>query len=284
VIDQSDYYLLISAGRYGSIHPETGLSYTEMEYDYAMEIGKPVIRLLHKDPFNQLRGEFLETGDAGRAALEKFRQKLTTGSVVRFWEDPKELMAETVFALQDIQRRKSAVGWVRADGISSEKARAEIAELKLQLAEVQVVNPDFAKTLSQQKGLVPLRWREEVAADDGYEFTGAQLTTSVSKDSFLYEICVALLEEEEEGALYRRVLEGLKPKEVSFKYYQRDLGEYFEFRSFLEWLEGESMISSYTNEYGATSWVLLPDARVWIRGNVARKSLDRAALKEYLFT
>ncbi len=53
VIDQSDYYIIISAGRYGSIHPETGLSYTEMEYDYAVKVGKTVIRLLHKDPFNQ---------------------------------------------------------------------------------------------------------------------------------------------------------------------------------------------------------------------------------------
>jgi len=48
VIDQSDYYIIISAGRYGSIHPETKLSYTEMEYDYAVEIGIPIIRLLHE--------------------------------------------------------------------------------------------------------------------------------------------------------------------------------------------------------------------------------------------
>ncbi|MGB7319270.1 MAG: DUF4062 domain-containing protein, partial [Planktotalea sp.] len=65
VIDQSDYYILISAGRYGSIHPKTGLSYTEMEYDYAVETEKPVIRLLHKDPFNELKGESIEQTDLG---------------------------------------------------------------------------------------------------------------------------------------------------------------------------------------------------------------------------
>lgn len=36
VIDDCDYYLLIIGGRYGSISPE-GISYTEMEYDYAVE-------------------------------------------------------------------------------------------------------------------------------------------------------------------------------------------------------------------------------------------------------
>lgn len=33
-IDNSDYYLLILAGRYGSLH-EDGIGYTELEYDYA---------------------------------------------------------------------------------------------------------------------------------------------------------------------------------------------------------------------------------------------------------
>jgi len=75
VIDQSDYYIIISAGRYGTIHPETGLSYTEMEYDYAVETGKPVIRLLHKDPFNELKGEFIEKKDKGRRALKNFERK-----------------------------------------------------------------------------------------------------------------------------------------------------------------------------------------------------------------
>jgi hypothetical protein len=34
---------VIIAGKYGSIHPDAGQSYTEMEYRYALDIGKPVI-------------------------------------------------------------------------------------------------------------------------------------------------------------------------------------------------------------------------------------------------
>lgn len=144
IIDQSDYYIIISAGRYGSIHPETGLSYTEMEYDYAVETGKPVIRLLHKDPFNQLKGEFIEKTDDGREKLTAFRAKMSTSSLVRFWEIPKELGIEVVFGLQDLIRRNEAIGWVRGDAaidvdeaLNISRLRASYDELRSEHLELQ---------------------------------------------------------------------------------------------------------------------------------------------------
>ena len=41
VIDDSDYYVLILGGSYGSIASD-GKSYTEKEYDYAVETGKKI--------------------------------------------------------------------------------------------------------------------------------------------------------------------------------------------------------------------------------------------------
>lgn len=124
VIDQSDYYILISAGRYGSIQPETGLSYTEMEYDYAVETGKPVIRLLHKEA-RQLADE----SDAQVSKLMAFREKLKTGKMVAFWETPDQLGMEVAYALLDIKKRKPAIGWAKANEISSKDSRLKIAEL-----------------------------------------------------------------------------------------------------------------------------------------------------------
>lgn len=40
-IDESDVYLLILGGRYGSIEPTTGKSYTHLEYEYAVAREKP---------------------------------------------------------------------------------------------------------------------------------------------------------------------------------------------------------------------------------------------------
>ncbi|WP_458789993.1 DUF4062 domain-containing protein [Yoonia sp. MH D7] len=48
VIDNCDYYVLITAGRYGSL-AEDGLSYTEKEFRYAVEKEIPVLFFPHGD-------------------------------------------------------------------------------------------------------------------------------------------------------------------------------------------------------------------------------------------
>src|SRR6266403_1562984 len=48
-IDESDVYLLILGGRYGSIEPKSGKSYTHLEYDYAIAKGKPFFACVIKD-------------------------------------------------------------------------------------------------------------------------------------------------------------------------------------------------------------------------------------------
>src|SRR5204863_535826 len=74
-IDSSDYYVLIVAGKYGSIAPE-GISYTEMEYDYAVAAGKHVLRFLCED-LEELKGAQLENEDARRELLNNFRAKVS---------------------------------------------------------------------------------------------------------------------------------------------------------------------------------------------------------------
>lgn len=46
-IDKSDVFLLILGGRYGSIEPNSGKSFVQLEYEYAIEIGKPFFTLVH---------------------------------------------------------------------------------------------------------------------------------------------------------------------------------------------------------------------------------------------
>jgi hypothetical protein len=45
-IEESDVYMLLLGARYGSIEPTTGLSYTELEYDYAVSLGKPFFSIV----------------------------------------------------------------------------------------------------------------------------------------------------------------------------------------------------------------------------------------------
>src|SRR6185437_2488974 len=46
VIDDCDYYLVIIAGRYGSVGRD-GKSFTQMEYEYALSRNKPTVAFLH---------------------------------------------------------------------------------------------------------------------------------------------------------------------------------------------------------------------------------------------
>ena len=71
VINDCDYYIVILGGRYGSIGPD-GISYTEMEYRYAIEIGKPVIAFLHGDTQAIPAGRS-EASEEGRKKLAAFR-------------------------------------------------------------------------------------------------------------------------------------------------------------------------------------------------------------------
>ena len=56
LIDDCDYYILIVGGRYGSLSKD-GISYTQMEYQYAVSIGVPVISFLPKFPDKIISGK-----------------------------------------------------------------------------------------------------------------------------------------------------------------------------------------------------------------------------------
>src|SRR5258708_7074853 len=84
VIDDCDYYLLIIGGKYGSVS-ESGISYTEQEYDYAITRGLKVIALLHENPDEIPLGKS-EKDPTLREKLKKFREKAAQGRLVKFWK------------------------------------------------------------------------------------------------------------------------------------------------------------------------------------------------------
>ncbi len=49
IIDTSDVYVLILGNRYGSIDQESGISYTQLEYTYAISKNMPVVAIVLDD-------------------------------------------------------------------------------------------------------------------------------------------------------------------------------------------------------------------------------------------
>jgi Domain of unknown function (DUF4062) len=135
VIDDCDYYLVIVAGRYGSVG-KAGISYTEMEYRYALDQGKPIIAFLHRDP-GTLPARRCESSSEGKRRLEAFRD-LVQLKMVKFWGNPADLGSVVSRSIIMLMRNNPAVGWVRADLLPDENATQEILSLRNRVSELEL--------------------------------------------------------------------------------------------------------------------------------------------------
>jgi hypothetical protein len=131
VIDGCDYYLVITAGRYGSVH-ESGIGYTEMEFDYAVSSGKPVIGFYHKDP-SSLPGTKTEQTDKGRERLKTFAEKVRK-RLCRSWSSPAELGSAVKSAILNELDTNLQPGWIRSNEVQNslmvQRLKQRIADLE----------------------------------------------------------------------------------------------------------------------------------------------------------
>lgn len=106
-----DYYILILAGRYGSFDSD-GIGFTEKEYDYAKSVGLPVMSFL-ADNIGSLPSNKCEETDEKRKRLYAFRDKVRSGSLVRFYKNKDDLKAAVATSMQICVKDFPAKGWVR---------------------------------------------------------------------------------------------------------------------------------------------------------------------------
>lgn len=111
--------MLILGARYGSVEPKTGLSYTELEYDYAVRNNIPHFAvIMNEDEVKrrtELKSEGLdETGYAEQLLL--FREKVSS-KMVSFFNDTKDIKLAIHETLNEINYRNNLKGWVRGNEI-----------------------------------------------------------------------------------------------------------------------------------------------------------------------
>ena len=110
VIDDCDYYLVIVGGRYGSMDSQ-GISYTEKEYDYAVQQGKPVMGCVHRQP-GDIPARNTERDLAIAAKLDVFRSKVQQRKC-RHWSNPDELGGVVSRSYVQLLKTHPAEGWVK---------------------------------------------------------------------------------------------------------------------------------------------------------------------------
>ena len=148
-INQSDFFVVVVGGRYGSIVPDQivrnnakvgfpGVGYTEMEYRFAKNANIPILPFLSTSD-NLLAKEAMlgETLD-GQHKLQKFREILDQGSP-GYWENAQDLRNKVEKAVHEaLQKHPHLHGWVRGTELNfwkdkSDKQEKEIEKLKGQL-------------------------------------------------------------------------------------------------------------------------------------------------------
>lgn len=208
VIDESDYYLLVIGGKYGSIDPTSDISFTEKEYDYAIAAQKPVMAFLHGKP-QLLTVEKSEITEALQKRLSDFRRKVEAAKHVRYWTNAEGLAGQVALSYAKLLRYSPAVGWIRADQAASTEtlarlaaAQQRIAELEQRIAAESV--PANAENLAQGDDVVTFKVRAHARyprAKKGRLAAGRSFPIETNWNELLAALAPSLLVDAEEFAI-----------------------------------------------------------------------------------
>lgn len=146
-IDESDVYMLILGGRYGSVEKKSGISYTELEYDYAVQTGKALFAVVITDAALESKVKakgiaFLEKENNKELAL--FRTKVLS-NISSFFEDEKDIKLCVHESMSDFAANRDLQGWVSASEVTDtqplfeeiKKLSQENTSLKEKIAELE---------------------------------------------------------------------------------------------------------------------------------------------------
>jgi hypothetical protein len=152
-IDNSDYYVLILAHRYGS-EAADGVSYTEKEYNYALEKGVPCLGFVldstvHWHPDYMAKGKQI-------VKLDAFKARVKT-KMVNFWKSTDNLALLLSYSLSEIFNTKPRIGWIRAnESTSSPLIAEELSRLSRKNDELLAQQAAQNKTLDTSAELIKI--------------------------------------------------------------------------------------------------------------------------------
>jgi hypothetical protein len=159
IIKQSDYYVIIIGGRYGSTD-SAGIGFTEKEYDYAARAKIPILPFLHGDP-GKIAAADSDLDKEAREKLSRFRKKVEKHHC-KYWMSAKELGSQVSRAMVNIISTRPAVGWVRANQ-PDQKLLAELNKLRMK-------NDELEEELKRLKSTIPSDTDHLVQGDDPIPF------------------------------------------------------------------------------------------------------------------
>ena len=192
VIDLCDYYILILGKRYGSINDTTGLSYTEMEYNYAIDKGIPVLVFAIDDSV-EVESDKVEKDDIKKGKLAEFKSRAMRNRLANVWRDTSDLMGKVAISIMKAKSEINRPGWHRGSDIEREQLQREIIELKkennelkekLQLASLQEENRNLDELFFQKH--IELHYTEKIYVFTSDTVVGKQIINTTLDKMFKF--------------------------------------------------------------------------------------------------
>ena len=145
-IDESDVYLLILGGRYGSIEEKSGKSYTHLEYEYAVKKNIPIFAVVLSESaiFKKasIIGKMNSMEEKEVSRYKEFKE-LVFSKIVREVEDIKDIKLSIHTTLNEFLNLYNFSGWIKGKEIDDyEKLLKENNKL---LKENQKLKDDMDK-------------------------------------------------------------------------------------------------------------------------------------------
>lgn len=157
-IDESDVYMLILGGRYGSVETKSGMGYTELEYDYAASQGKALFAVVITEDSLEAKvraggTELMEK--VNPSILEQFRKKVLS-NMSSFFSDEKDIKLAVYESLSEFSNNRDLKGWVSADVVAnSDLLQQEVNSLREQnaalTARVAILDAEAVKSALAEK-------------------------------------------------------------------------------------------------------------------------------------
>lgn len=144
-IDQTDYYVVIVAHRYGSVIGKK--SYTEKEYEYAVKQKIPALGFIIEDSA-RWPNDRIESDSDKIKALKLFKQKIKR-KLVSFWSTKEDLGGKVSRSLIKLITTNPRPGWIRTSETVGPEVVSEMSRLSSENARLNIENKQLKKRLEE---------------------------------------------------------------------------------------------------------------------------------------
>lgn len=139
-IDESDIYMLILGGRYGTLEPKSKKSYTHLEFEYALNSGKPIFALVLTDDMLKVKslGQNVRDEDVyekiNHEKYMEFKEYVAGHNrVVSMIKNIDQIKAAVFGSINEIERFNRLKGWIREDDASLVKNNDKLEQKRKDL-------------------------------------------------------------------------------------------------------------------------------------------------------